>query len=261
MSTLLDRGRRGEFLADCEIIDMHGHLGLAGFAIPDVSAASLVKGMDRVGIHCCLCAAMPSPSAAAAAGNDLVLSAMRQYPGRILGYAVAFPLDAPTVRQEVRRRLDEGFTGIKLHNLNGFPYNDPAYEPAYAIANERRLPVLLHTWAQDREFEDIRAVSDRYPEAVFLLAHAGTDKEQEYYRIAEQRPNVMLDPTISRIPRGLIERMVQAVGAEKIVWGSDAVFLDQAHQLGKLLAAKITDEQKKTIFSGNAKRILGGIRR
>jgi predicted TIM-barrel fold metal-dependent hydrolase len=194
------------------------------------------------------------------AGNDEVLSAMRQYPGRILGYAVAFPFDAGTVRQEVRRRLDEGFTGIKLHNINGFPYTDPAYEPAYAMADERRLPVLLHTWAQDHEFEEIRAVSESHPEALFILAHAGTEKEQEYYNIAAERANVVLDPTLSRVPRGLIERMVAAVGADKIVWGSDAVFLDQAHQLGKVLAAKIPDDKKKAILSTNANGILGRIR-
>ena len=51
--------------------------------------------------------------------------------------------------------------------------------------------------------------------------------------------------------------MCEEVPIEKIVWGSDALFINMAQQIGKVLGAEITDNQKKRILSDNARRILG----
>jgi predicted TIM-barrel fold metal-dependent hydrolase len=261
MKSLLDRARDGESLADLDIVDLHGHLGTVGFAIPDSSAAALVEVMDAVGVAQIACSTMSAWSPAAAAGNDEVLAAMRDFPGRILGYVAVWPADAAAVREEVEKRLAQGFTGIKLHNANGFEYDDPAYEPAFAIAHERRLPVLLHTWGEEKTFRAVRPLAEKYPDAALILAHAGAADEAGYAQIARDCPGVWLDPTLSAAPRGLFARFAEAVGADRIVWGSDAIFLSLTQQVGRVLGAKLADEDKQKILSGNARRILGRIRR
>jgi predicted TIM-barrel fold metal-dependent hydrolase len=50
-----------------------------------------------------------------------------------------------------------------------------------------------------------------------------------------------------------------AVGAERIIWGSDITFLNQAHQLGRVIGADLSEEEKRLILGGNARRILAGM--
>jgi predicted TIM-barrel fold metal-dependent hydrolase len=256
MSALWDRVRQGLPVTDIEIIDLHGHIGRCNFATPELTLDVHVATMDRMGVDLAVVSHMQTMSWEMAHANDEVLAAMRAYPGRMLGYISLWPCDAGTVQREMEQRLAQGFTGIKLHRANGFPYTDAAYAPAFALAHERRLPVLLHTWGDDGSFGEVRELSQRYPDAPILMAHAGVMAEAQYIAVAQECPNVYLDPTISRTPRGLWERLVAAVGAEKLTWGSDAVFYSMTPHLGKVGGANITEEAKRLILGGNARRIL-----
>ncbi len=260
MTTLLQRAREGKPL-DIEIIDMHGHLGRFSFAIPDLSPERLVESMDRLGVRSIVCSHMRCMSVDTEYGNAEVAKAMQACPGRILGYVSVYPIDPQTVRRNVERWLAAGFTGLKLHNSNGFSYTDPAYEPAYAIADERRLPMLFHTWGEDSEFSEIRSIAGRYPQTAILLAHSACVNEDEYIRMAKDCPNVYLELCYSHSPLGLVARLAEAVGAEKVVWGSDCYFYSQVTQAGRVIGADLPDEAKVQILSGNAQRMLDRIRR
>jgi hypothetical protein len=259
MSSLLERGRRGEPLTGLDVVDMHAHLGRTDFTVPDVSAESLVAAMDRVGVTCAVCSHIQCLTALKGNGNDAILAAMRAFPGRILGYVRLTPSSSQDVQAETERRLGQGFTGLKLHNANGFPYTEPAYEPALAMADERRLPVVLHTWGEAECFDQVRTLAPKYAGATFLLAHAGSAGEAAYVDIANEFENVYLDLCLSRGPRGLVDRLARDVGVEKLVWGSDAIFINMSQQIGKVLGSRLSDGDKTAVLSGNARRILGGI--
>ena len=261
MTTLLDRARSGESLADLDITDMHGHLGRWHFAIPDLSPSGLVAAMDRIGVSRILVSHTACISGDVSRGNDVVAAALREHPGRIEGYVALFPANGDFSAAETARCLDAGFIGVKLHNSNGFPYTDPAYAPALALANERRLPVLLHTWGKAEEFRAVRTLTDRYADIVWLLAHSGCTSADEYGRIARECPNVYLDLAYSAAPRGLVGELVASAGAEKVVWGSDAIFLCMSQQIGRVLGADISDDAKLKILSGNARGVLDRVRR
>jgi len=260
MSSLLERSRRGESLADLDIVDLHGHLGRPRFGAADLSPQSLVAAMDRIGVRTILCSHMHCLCAGASVANEEVLAAARRHPGRILGYVRLWPTGPDQVRAETEKYLGQGFVGVKLHNVNGFPYTDPAYVPALEMANQRRMPVLLHTWGQETEFEQVRLLAEQYPDVSLVLAHSGASgKAAEYCRLARDHENVYLDLCMSLAPRGLVERFVKEAGIERVVWGSDALFISMTHQIGKVLGAHLSDEQKRAILSTNARRILGRV--
>jgi len=259
--TLLERARSGQPLADLNIIDMHGHLGRYYFAIPDISPDGLVAAMDCIGISKILCSHFSSISGECAMGNSDVLAAIRAWPGRIEGYITVWPSSAEDVAAETDRCLTAGFIGLKLHNNNEFPYTDPAYAPALARANERCMPVLLHTWGKEQEFQELRQLSQAYPDISILAAHAGSAREDDYARIARDCENVYLDTPASWAPRGLIDRLVEKAGAHRVVFGSDAVFLSMTQQIGRVLGACVSDEDKLAVLSKNAARILGRVQR
>ncbi|KKK81824.1 hypothetical protein LCGC14_2809560, partial [marine sediment metagenome] len=203
MTSMLQRARGGETLTDLDIIDMHGHLGRYQFNIPDPSPAALVAVMDRIGVRMIVCSHMSCLQGGVERGNQAVLEAIRAHPGRIAGYVTLWPSSADDVRAEAQRRLAEGFIGVKLHNINGFAYTDPAYAPALGMANERRMPLLLHTWGKDEEFEQVETLVREYPEISILLAHAGASSAARAVRTARELDNVYLDPSYSLAPRGL----------------------------------------------------------
>jgi uncharacterized protein len=261
-SQLLDLGRRGEPITSIEVMDMHAHVGRYGFAIPETSAQSIVGVMERTGVAKTFIAAMPRMSEEdTVQGNQVVRESIRAFPDKLLAYVYLWPSSAAFVRREVEECFDEGFSGLKLHNANGVSYTAPAYEPAYALADERRMPVLFHTWGQEGSFREIREISQRFPGLSILLAHAGAANEEGYIQIAKDCENIYLELAGSAAPRGVIQRFVEEAGAGKVIWGSDICFINQAQQLGKVLGAHITEEARIAILSGNALAILGRIER
>ena len=260
MSDILSRARRGERLSDIDIIDLHGHIGRVNFALPDVSLEGLITAMDRVGVSRMAVSHMSVWSPDTERGNGEVLKAIEKYPERFNGYAGIWPSDADAVKKNVAGWLAKGFIGLKLHNANAFSYMDDAYQPAYAMANERHMPVLFHTWgSQENDFDPITRMAEKYPDTSLILAHAGAGGEAGYTDITRKVPNVHLDIAYSLSPRGLVKRLVEAVGADRVTFGSDSYFFSLTQQVGKVLGADIADEDKIKILSTNATRILSRI--
>lgn len=261
-SSLLEQGRAGQPITDIEIIDMHAHLGPWGFAIPEVTPESIVRAMDRTGVSKTVAAPMPRMSFEdTRLGNGIVLKGMRAFPDRILGYVYVWPGCAPEVSREVERCADAGFVGLKLHNINGISYAHAGYTPAFEIANERRMPVLLHTWGREEEFNEVRTLVQRHPRISVLVAHSGCTNEAGYCALARECANVYLELATSCGTRGLIDRLIAEAGVHKVVWGSDVCFLNQAQQLGKVLGSHITEEDKISVLSHNARRILDRVQK
>ncbi len=259
MKTLLQRSRAGECLADLDIIDLHGHFGNYNYAIPDVSARGLVEVMDRLGVSSLALSDMTAWSPDIEPyGNDRVLNAMREFPERILGYAGIWPKDIETVRRQVALRLDQGFIGLKLHNANGFSYLDDAYRPAYEMADQRHMPMLFHAWGHENDFAALAAISRDYPNTAIIMAHSGTGDVDGTIELARKHDNIYLDLSFSASPRGMVKRLVEGAGADKVTFGSDCYFFSMTQQIGKVLGVDIPDTDKIKVLSANARRILAG---
>jgi predicted TIM-barrel fold metal-dependent hydrolase len=140
-----------------------------------------------------------------------------------------------------------------MHNANKIPYTSDLYRPIWQYADERGLPVLLHTWgALDRH----EPVLKEYGNTSILLAHSGCTRADEYIRCAERHPHVYLDLAFSGCYGGLVEYFVEHVSAERVVFGSDMPWMPLGQQIGKVVFADISDEQKRAILRDNARRIL-----
>jgi len=260
MTTLLEKGRLGESLAEYQIIDMHAHLMRGPVPWGEEPADHLVRAMDQSGVKASLVSSLACGGFRMEACNDLMYEAMQKYPDRLLGYVYVWPGDPDAVRAEVERRLAQGFTGIKMLVLMGYDYVYPGYAPAFEIANERRLPVLLHTYGGQAGLDDVPVLAERYPDVNFVLAHAGAQQVEHHIRIAGRVEHAYLELCTSSATYRAVEALVENVPLERIVWGADDLPLNMSHQLGKVLGAQIPEEAKVQILSGNARRLLSQIR-
>ena len=57
--------------------------------------------------------------------------------------------------------------------------------------------------------------------------------------------------------RRKVRILVRAVGAEKILFATDCTYLAHGPQIAKVAFAQISEDEKRLIFGGNARRIFG----
>ena len=69
-------------------------------------------------------------------------------------------------------------------------------------------------------------------------------------------PNLYLDMSGFDPERGIVEKAVEVLGAERVLFGSDAPGRSYAAQLAKVQYADISEDDKALVLGGNAARLL-----
>jgi len=254
---ILQKCLNGERLSDVFIVDIHAHLDFwkDSFRIK-VDIESIVADMNTIGIDVVCLNKWNCPDIKSA--NEDVARVMKKYPDKVVGFAAtAFSLGWEDTRKELERCFDDlGFRGIKVHegydrvylrDHVDLPEYKKAVEAVWEFAAERKCPALCHGLLTPE-------VAKSYPEAVFILAHAGGSRA-EAWKYADCK-NVYFDTASSLTLRGNIEYLVKLVGVERILFGTDQPYANPAYRLGQVVSARLDDEQLKKILGENAARIL-----
>jgi hypothetical protein len=248
----------GEF-----IIDSHCHMGpYFNFHIPKNDAASMVEVMDRLNVKMACTSPHVGITPDFRTGNNMAAQAMQDYPGRFFGYITIngnYPEDIP---DEIERCYSMGMRGFKIHpSLHGYPADGDNLKLMWEFANEKGMPVLSHTWSGDRTCSPgvLGRMAEQYPSVPVILGHSGGTLPgyNEAIEVAKKQENVYLETCCSNVMYGTIERFVREVGADKILFGSDMPFVNANAQIGKILYAKISDEDKRKILGLNMGKIIG----
>jgi predicted TIM-barrel fold metal-dependent hydrolase len=258
VTTLAERALAGEPLG-VPIIDCHAHVGPARGIDRPASPDAVVALMDRIGIERnVISGLMFATGVRVETMNDWVADHLRAHPDRFLGYCYLNPNFPETMAAEIERCFAQpGFAGFKIHvSWNGVPYDAEAYAPVYECAAARRLPVLAHTWG-DESVRALARMARAYPAVPFLAGHSGAGDVEITLAEAHRTPNLFLELTYSGGTPRLVTRLTEAVGAQRIVWGSDTILFAASHQVGKVVFADISEADKRAILGGNAKRLFG----
>jgi len=109
--------------------------------------------------------------------------------------------------------------------------NDPLLDPICRLAAQRGVPMLHHIWQyRGRDYTgqeasdagELGELAARHPDVRFLLAHIGGGGDW-LHSLPAVRPlaNVFVDLSGSGVDGGMLEACLDAVGVERILWGSD----------------------------------------
>src|SRR3954447_9776514 len=135
----------------------------------------LVGIMDRYGISRAFmfCLDEPDRHPAFRAANDRTLAFAERSGGRLIPF-VRLDLNESPI-EEATRCLDRGARGIKLHpRAQRFDAADERLAPVFALAAERRVPILIHGGRGLPPIADgLAALVERHAEATLIIAHAG----------------------------------------------------------------------------------------
>ncbi len=244
-----------------EVIDIHAHIGdYAAFWAPGRDARAMVEVMNEIGVAVAAISANSAWSAEAKIGNDLVARAVRAYPGRFVGYAVANPNYPEDIEDELRRSFDElGFRMIKIHpSVHRCSLTDERYEEVFVFAARHNAPILTHTWDKDPlcSPEVAAEAAKRHPGVTFLWGHSGGGDVRAAVELAVGLPNVYLELAASNVVDGRLEYMTSHAPVTKIVFGSDFSFISLPQQVAKVAFARISPAAKRRILHHNAARIF-----
>jgi predicted TIM-barrel fold metal-dependent hydrolase len=75
--------------------------------------------------------------------------------------------------------------------------------------------------------------------------------------LALSYPNVVLDLCGTLVREGVVEALVERVGAKRLMLGTDIPFNNGLAQIGTLLYAGIAKDDLALIAGGNAKKLFG----
>ena len=132
----------------------------------------------------------------------------------------------------------------------------PGYIWAWRTASETGLPLLIHTYPP-RDMKSVPELADSYPEAKFIIAHHfGPENLDEALPLIRDRANIYTDTCVSSLPLGTLERLVHALGGDRVLFGTDMPYLNAGGQIGKVLLAQLDDVTKQKILAGNSKRLF-----
>jgi len=252
---------RGELPAGADIFDAHTHLGndIDGMV---GSFEELVEGMGRYGVSRAnvFCLDEPDRHPGFRAANDRTLAFAERSEGRLIPYVRLDLTEGPI--EEAQRCLDRGARGIKLHpRAQKFLLDDERLAPVFAVAAERRVPILIHGGRGLPPIADsLHRLVEAYPGAQLIIAHAGIADLSGLAGVFAGKAGVFFDTSVwSAIDLLSFFRLVPP---EQILYASDYPY---GRQPGSLLltlrsarSAGLTEAQIVEILAGNAKRIAEG---
>jgi predicted TIM-barrel fold metal-dependent hydrolase len=252
---------RRELPADAEIFDAHVHLG------NDIDGMvgeyeELNRIMDRYAFSRAFMFCMDEPDRHPAfrAPNDRTLEHAARSEGRLVPF-VRLDLGEEPI-QEAERCLDRGARGIKLHpRAQRFLLNDERLAPVFALAAERRVPILIHGGRGLPPIaDDLARLLETYSEVELIIAHAGIADLGALMSHFAGQAGVFFD-TSAWSPIDLLDFFRQA-SPEQVLYASDYPYGQQPSSLLIALRtarlAGLDEEQLRGMLAGNANRIADG---
>jgi hypothetical protein len=220
------------------------------------SAEDYLRHLDACGIDMAMVCHPFSLMSDYVFGNDRILELMDAFPDRVVGFATIHPLFGDEAVAELERCAERGMKGVKFHcDLAALPYDHPAYRPVVARATELGMPLFLHTGA-DSVRQAMTLVRD-FPDSVFVFAHCGGEAWREAADEARPHPNLNFCLSGLVFDVGFLAGLVERLGEERVLFGSDFVYLDPNVLIGMVRRSALSDSAKAKVLGLNAERMLG----
>ncbi len=250
------------------IIDVHVHHRWGGeeecptAELERTKRLAQMSGISSILLLGAVLSIPPSPSPEQIqVSNSNTLRIMERDPDFFWGACYLNPAHSPAfIRSEARRCVEAGMLALKL--WIAVKASDPRFDPVMEAAAELEVPVFIHAWykttgnlEQESNGADIAHLARRFPNVDIALLHLPGVK---YRGVADVKdlPNVWVDTSGGQPEADIVEYAVRHLGADRLLYGSDAPGRHYGTQLGRVAGAAISAEDKEKILWRNALTLL-----
>ena len=175
-------------------------------------------------------------------------------------YVPGFHIHPSYVREsceEIERMSCRGVNliGELVPRRMGYGYDDKGLDEIFDCAAAYGAVVSFHTQDDDLLDEMVK----RHPKTMFVAAHPlELPVLLRHIDRMKKNENVSLDLSGTGMFRfGMLRRLIDEVGAERILFASDYPICSPAMYVGAILLDEtLSHREKELIFNGNAKRLL-----
>ncbi len=219
--------------------------------------------------------------------NDWACDVYKKNPRLVMYVGIDPVLFGAKSKEYFEEWVKKGTPGIKIHpGIGGHLPDHPNLMPIYQRCQELGLPVLTDSGASGGEGpggvvygepNHWIPVLSTFPRLKLIMAHFCSSYWDERIILAEKyKDNLVFDISGGvnepsgrfgggqgardghrAIPRQDAVRVFRKVGIERLMFASDGTGHRIPGMAEQLMALELSDEEKRLIFSGNAKRILG----
>lgn len=263
-------------IAERAIAGMQSNSHAAAFGTGTL--AGLLDSMERSGISRSVVLPVATNPFKISSMNDKFLSQEKSQ--HVVNFGAMHPL-AENWKEELRRLSAAGVPGIKIHpQYQGVDITDIHYLRILDYAAQLGLITVMHAGdeiaypgAVRCSPEMVKSVCDQLGNIPLVLAHMGGWKNWE--RVAENLCDtgcyldtaislgqiVPIDDHYSPSDLPLLSEesfisLVRAFGSERILFGTDSPWADQAEEIRKITCLPLTQEELENILYHNATRLL-----
>jgi len=241
------------------IIDSHVHIGKTEKTERFWTLNSYTGYMDSHGISKAV--VMPNVSSEipfADLNHDLLTEYLVCYVQS--RYNLLYLIDIHDTLQQIER-YSEFVSGLKYHpSVLQVSADDARFYKWVDIALEKNWPILVHCGRDPMShIQHLVNVAKKVPQVKLIAAHMGGNAsdliEKAITCIKEERvDNIYLDTSNGKLP-WLIEKAVNDLGAERILFGSDEPYADMWVAKYLIDLSDISTGAKESIFYKNVERL------
>ena len=184
--------------------------------------------------------------------------------------------EASTALDALRRGARQGARGVKFHPaITKTAINDPDLEGFYSLAEELRMPIVVHTGPHGWFLSKYRPilideVAHRHPQLPLVIEHlGGAGLSRETLAVMQNSPNIygglatcLTEDAGWFVPTEEIAFMVRKFGADRFIFGSDFPW-NKAENTRRALEVlgglKLPPVDLDLIRSGNMERLVSSV--
>jgi len=247
------------------------------YSNPDAKLATadeLIESMDKEGIDISVIVNLGwTTHELCVETNQYILESIARYPDRLIGFCSVQPWSFEAAVTEIERCIEGGIRGVgELRpDMQLLDFTDEqVIKPFVEIMMKHKLILLTHaseplghdyTGKGSITPDILYPFITNFPDLTIVCAHWGGGLP--FYalmpEVKQAMKNVFFDTAASPFlysPQ-IYSQVVQLVGADKILFGSDYPLLAQSRLLKEIRSLDLSEETKNLILSGNARRLLG----
>lgn len=194
--------------------------------------------------------------------NEFIASEAAECGDMFAGLGTLHP-DSDDLEGDMRRLLDLGLRGVKLHpDIQGFKLDDYRCLKIYEICEREGVPVLLHTG--DSRFDNsnpnrLKPLLEIFTDLKFIGAHLGGYSVWESAcEMLSGHDNFYADCSSSLYaltPEDAL-RIIRSYGADKVMFGTDFPMWEPAGELERLFKLDLSEDELEQILWKNANKMF-----
>jgi len=205
--------------------------------------------------------------------NDYIIESVNRYPDRLIGFCNIQPESMDNAIHEIERCAEAGIKGVGeiRPDIQSFDFGNPeSMSPLIDVMQRNNLILLTHASEPVGHHypgkgkatpELLYNFIKTYPDVKVVCAHWGGGLP--FYalmpEVRESMGNVFFDTAASPFLYNsqIYKQVIQLVGADKILFGSDYPLIPQRRYLKEIDSIDLSREYKENMLYGNAARLLG----